>query len=195
MVRSRYILGLTMPVVISLLRGVNIGNRRIKMDALRVLCESLKLCGAQTYVQSGNVVFRTEERGLDALARKMEKAIERRFGFRPDVILRTTADLREVVARNPFAQRRGIEPGKLLVSFLGGFPGPEARERVLAIKLCPEELHLDGRHLYIYFPNGVGQSKIPWRALDKALATSATGRNWNSVTKLLELAEKMESSR
>src|SRR5665811_2227083 len=104
-----------MPVIISMLRGVNVGaHNRIKMDALRALYESLGLRDPQTYVQSGNVVFRTDKRDLVALAKRIEDAIEQGFGFRPTVILRTSGELREVIARNPFAKRRGIEPTKLL---------------------------------------------------------------------------------
>jgi len=119
-----------MAVLISMLRGVNLAShRRIKMDALRLLYESLRLRDPQTYVQSGNVVFRTEERDLARLANRIENEIERKFGFRADVILRTTSEMRDVIARNPFAKRRGIEPSKLLVTFLASDPGPEARLR------------------------------------------------------------------
>ncbi|MGC1107759.1 MAG: DUF1697 domain-containing protein [Candidatus Acidiferrales bacterium] len=183
-----------MPVIISMLRGVNVGgHNKIKMDALRALYESLKFTGCQTYVQSGNVVFTTTERGLAAIAARIEKSIERKFGFRPDVILRTSAEMRDVIARNPFAKRRNIEPGKLLVAFLARDPGAEAFAKLRAIKIAPEELHCTTRELYIYFSNGIGRAKLSWSAIDRALKTPVTGRNWNSVTKLLAMAEKLES--
>src|ERR1700730_13456913 len=184
-----------MTVVISMLRGVNVGgHNKIKMEALRALYESMKLREAQTYVQSGNVIFRTDERDIARLAERIEDEIERKFGFRPNVILRTAAEMREVIARNPFAKRRGIEPSKLLVSFLASDPGAEAREKILQIKCDPEELRIEGREVYIYFPNGIGRSKLPWARLDKMLKTPGTGRNWNSVTKMLAMAEKLEPS-
>src|SRR5437899_12626071 len=100
-----------MAVIISMLRAVNVGgHNKIKMDALRALYESLKLRDAQTYVQSGNVIFKTDQRDIARLAKRIEDGIARKFGFRPDVILRTAAEMRDVVARNPFAKRRGIEP-------------------------------------------------------------------------------------
>jgi uncharacterized protein (DUF1697 family) len=108
-------------------------------------------------------------------------------------MLRTVAELQQVVARNPFAKRSGIEPGKLLVNFLAADPGKEAREKALAIKIGPEEMHLIGREAYIYFPNGQGRSKFPWAAIERTLGTSGTGRNWNSVTKMLEMTEKLET--
>src|SRR5712692_12066511 len=191
--KRRDILGHDMAVIISMLRGVNVGgHNKIKMEALRALYESLKLWEAQTYVQSGNVIFRTEERDIARLAKRIENGIERKFGFRPNVILRTAAEMREVIARNPFAKRRGIEPGKLLVSFHASDPGEEARERVRQMKCDPEEMRIEGREIYIYFPNGAGRSKLPWAGLGKMLKTPGTGRNWNSVTKMLEMAERLE---
>jgi len=184
-----------MTVVISMLRGVNVGgHNKIKMEALRALYESLKLRDAQTHVQSGNVIFRTDERDMLRLGKRIEDGIERKFGFRPDVILRTAAEMREVVARNPFAKRRGIEPGKLLVSFLASDPGEEGREKVRQMKCDPEEMRIEGRELYIHFPNGMGRTKLQWAGLGKMLKTTGTGRNWNSVTKMLEIAEKMEAA-
>jgi uncharacterized protein (DUF1697 family) len=185
---------IVMTVIISMLRGINVGgHNRIKMEPLRALYESLGLRDVETYVQSGNVVFRTKEPNVDALPKRIEDAIERSFGFRPTVIVRTTSGLREAIAKNPFAGRPGIEPGKLLVTFLSSHPLPEHRDKVLAIKADPEELRIDGRELYIYYPNGMGRPKAPWTSIEKALKTSGTGRNWNTVTKLLEIAERLEA--
>jgi len=183
-----------MAAIVSMLRAVNVGgHNKIKMDALRALYESLKLREPQSYIQSGNVVFKTDERDLARLTKKIENAIEQTFGFRPDVVLRTTSDLRDVIAKNPFAKRRDIEPGKLQVHFLASDPGAEARANVLKIKTDPEELCLHGRELYIYFLNGMGKSKLSWAAVNKALKTPGTCRNWNTVTKLLEMAESLEA--
>jgi uncharacterized protein (DUF1697 family) len=184
-----------MAVIVSMLRGVNLGpHNRIKMEALRALYESLKLRDAGTYIQSGNVIFRTDERDLVRLAKRIENGIERKFGFRCDVIVRTASELRDVIARNPFAHRRGIEPSKLLVTFLASDPGEEARKQVRTIKTEPEELRIDGRESYIYFPNGMARPKLSWPAIGRVLKVSGTGRNWNSITKMLEMAEKLEAA-
>jgi len=183
-----------MSTVIAMLRGVNVGgHNKISMADLRGLCESLGLRGVQTYIQSGNIVFRTDGKNIAGVAREIEDALERKFRFRPGVILRTTAELRDVVARNPFAKHRDINPGKLLVTFLAAAPGTEAREQVLAMKTSGEEIRISGRELYIYFPDGMGRSKV-WPAVEKALKKLGTGRNWNTVNKLLEMAEKLETS-
>lgn len=181
-----------MNIVISMLRGVNVGSHnRIKMDALRALYESLDLQEPQTYVQSGNVIFKTRERDLVRLAGRIETGLQSTFGFHADVILRTSSDLRDVIARNPCRTRQGIDPSKLLVMFLAVDPGPEARASVLKIKTDPEELWIEGREVYIYYPNGMARPKLSWPRIEKVLKTCGTGRNWNSVTKLLELADSM----
>jgi uncharacterized protein (DUF1697 family) len=185
-----------MTILVSMLRGVNVGgHNKIPMEALRQLYESLDLRKAQTYVQSGNVVFGTDATNLTLLGGRIEDAIEKRFGFRAGVILRTPANLKDVIAKNPFAKRRGIDASKLLVTFLATEPSPETRSEIFRLKAGhTEEVMIDGRELYIYFPDGMGRSKL-WPAIDKALKKSGTGRNWNTVTKLLEMAERMEISR
>jgi uncharacterized protein (DUF1697 family) len=181
-------------VVISLLRGVNVGgHHKIRMDALKTLYESLGLGNVRTFLQSGNVLFTTDEANFDRLARRIEDAIEKQFGFRPSVILRTPSELREVIRANPFAARTEINPGHLIVTFLASDPGQEARDTVLAMRLDPEELVFGVREHYIHFPNGAGQSKLPNAAIERVLRTPGTGRNWNSVTKMLELAEEIEA--
>jgi uncharacterized protein (DUF1697 family) len=128
------------------------------------------------------------------LCQRIEKAIERTFSFQVRVILRTTSDLRSVIAKNPFAKRRGIDPSRLLVTFLASEPSREACEKVRTIEAAPEELMIEGRELYIYFPNGLARPKLSIPRLEKTLQTSGTGRNWNTVTKLFEIAEAMETS-
>ena len=184
-----------MAAVVSMLRGVNVGSHnRIKMDDLRRLYESLDLRDPQTYIQSGNVVFKTGERNLAALSERIGKGIERSFGFRTGVLLRTTSELRNVVEKNPFAARPDIDPSKLLVTFLASKPDREARENVLTIETDPEEMRIEGREVYIYFPNGMGRPRLSWPVIERKLETSGTGRNWNTVLKLLEMAERLEVS-
>ena len=184
-----------MPVLISMLRGVNVGaHNRIKMDALRAIYESLRLEEPRTYVQSGNIIFRTKEKNTVQLAKKIQSAIERACKCRSEVILRTTDELKKAIAANPFAARRDIEPGKLLVTFLATEPGREAHASLVAFKDYPEEIHLKGRELYIYFPNGAGKSKLPWSQVERLLKVTGTARNWNSVVKILEIAEEMEAA-
>src|SRR5437764_1402180 len=132
-----------MTTVISMLRGVNVGGHNmIKMEILRALYESMELRDPQTYVQSGNVIFKTEERNLAQLVMRIEEAIEGRFGIRPTVIVRTSSEMKGVIARNPFAKRSDIDPRRLLVLFLAGDASEEARDNLLRMKADPEELRI-----------------------------------------------------
>jgi uncharacterized protein (DUF1697 family) len=183
-----------MAVIISLLRGVNLGGyHRIAMADLRELYESLGLRDVQTCLQSGNVVFRSGARDLAALAKRIEKGIERSFGFRSDVVLRTASELRDTIAACPFASRPGLDAAKLAVTFLAREPDAEALAKVGAVGYEPEELRLGRREMYVYFPHGMGRTRFSVERIEKILETAGTSRNWNTVRRLLDLAEEMEA--
>jgi uncharacterized protein (DUF1697 family) len=177
-----------------MLRGINVGGHSIiKMDALRTLYASLEFQDPQTYVQSGNVIFKTAELNRKLIAARIQQGIQKKFSCCPEIILRTLPELRSVVASNPFAGHANIEPSKLLVSFLASNPAKDAQEKLRAFADYPEKLHLIGRELFIHFPDGAGKSKLPWSRLDKLLTTAGTARNWNSVNKMLAIAEQLDA--
>lgn len=181
-----------MATIVSMLRGINLAkHNRIKMEDLRCLFESLGLESPRTFIQSGNVVFKTRERNWAALTRRIENAFEGQFGFHSDVFVRTASELREVIARNPFAGRDDVQPNRLLVTFLAGEPVAEARKKLLAMNTEPEETRIQGREIYTHYPNGMARPKLSWAVVERILQTSGTSRNWNSVLKLLEMAETL----
>lgn len=181
--------------VIGLLRGVNIGgHHKVGMAELRSLCESLGLAGARTFLQSGNVIFRTRAQNLDRLAQRIADAIEGEFGFRPAVVLRTLPELKQAADRNPFAARSGMEPSKLAVVFLARDPGREAREATLRIPAGPEELRIEGREMYIYFPNGMARPKLSMPLVERTIRTPGTARSWNTVRRLIALADEIDAN-
>ncbi|MBL0157035.1 MAG: DUF1697 domain-containing protein [Bryobacterales bacterium] len=176
-------------MVILLLRGINVGgHHKIKMEALRALCESLGMTEVRTYIQSGNVVGKAGKQAPGALSRQLEDAIEKQEGFRPGVVARTAAELRAVMEQNPFTGRSDVLPNRLAVVFLAADPGDAARAEIRAMDLQPEELVIEGREMYIHFPNGMGNSKLPMPKIERILKTQGTARNWNTVEKLLEMA-------
>ena len=178
-----------MSTVVALLRGVNVGgHKKLRMSDLKSVCETIGLQNVQTYLQSGNVVFRGGRGSLPAIARRIETALQERAGVEARVILRTAADLRHVVAGNPFSIAR--DPSRLLVAFLDGELSHEAQAALQkAAEAGGEELHFAGREIYIYFPEGAGTSKLMNAMTEKKLGVAATTRNWNSVNALLRLAE------
>jgi uncharacterized protein (DUF1697 family) len=181
-----------MPVQVALLRGINVGaNKRMKMEALRKVFAELGLEGAQTYLQSGNVVFRSKESDKAKLAKRIETAIEQAFGFHSDIILRSAAEVRKVIASNPFADRPSLDPAKLLVLFLNERITAAELEALRHLDVPPDEVLPCETEVYIYYPNGMGRSKLD-AAIAKVLKTNGTGRNWRSTLNILAMMEKLE---
>src|SRR3954463_14059791 len=150
-----------MRAIIALLRGVNLGGHKlIKMEHLRNLCGTLRFKNPQTHLQSGNVVFGTNEDDLIKVGRRLEKAIEKTCGFSSSVVLRTGPEMRAIWESNPFASRKDLDPSKLIVLFLASDPGKEARHKIAQLKTVPEEIRVADRELYFYFPNGMGKSTL-----------------------------------
>jgi uncharacterized protein (DUF1697 family) len=180
-----------MPIYIALLRGINIGpHKRIKMEKLRVSWEQLGFKQVQTLIQSGNVVFQAAKISPQAISKKLEKQIETDFGFSADVIARTKDELEKIIAKNPFVGVRRIEPAKLHMVFLPEAPPPEAIKKLESLTLAPDKVYPAGKEIYCYFPNGVSGSSLWKHPLDRVLGVAGTMRNWNTVTKLYEMAVK-----
>jgi uncharacterized protein (DUF1697 family) len=172
---------------VALLRGINLGaHKKVSMSDLRALFTDLGAEDVATYVQSGNVVFRSGD-SAGELTQALEKRIRRDLCHDVNVLLRTQRQLAELVAGNPFADRTS-ELTKLHVTFLADKPDP-ARVRKLDPRLAePDEFRVIGQEVYLHTPNGYGRSKLSNAYFEKQLDVSATTRNWRTVTKLAELA-------
>ncbi len=176
---------------VALLRGINVGgHRRVPMAELRTVFEALGYQQVSTYVQSGNVVF-TSDGDEHALASDLEQALLDHFGFAVTVVVRTERELAAVAARHPFGARQD-DPAKLHVLFLADTPAPDAVGGFDPAPFAPDEFVVDGRELYVHYPNGAGRTKLTIDAVERALGTAATGRNWRTVAKLLELAHAID---
>jgi len=174
--------------LIALLRGINVGGKTLKMDALRLSLAALGLEDVQTYVQSGNVIFASKGKSA-ALARKLEARLLDDFGLRVAVILRTAAELGKVLDGNPFlTESPGIDRSKLHVTFLSQKPTQAGLQKLAAIKAAPDQLRVVGTEIYLHCPNGYGGTKLSNNAIERALALTATTRNWNTVNKLHEMS-------
>jgi uncharacterized protein (DUF1697 family) len=178
---------------VALLRGINVGgNKTIRMGALKALFEAHGLSPARTLLNSGNVIFASRERDRAKLGESIEETIEAEFGFRPAVVLRSTAELRRIVADNPFPAMAKADPGHLVAMLLAGKPQKDAAKRIANAYSGPEEVRIAGEDAYITYPKGIGRSKLTNALLEKQLGVAGTARNWNTVTKLLELAETFQ---
>jgi uncharacterized protein (DUF1697 family) len=148
------------------------------------------LTGAKTYLQSGNVVFRSSaDRGV--LTKRIEEAIRKATGFEAKIVLRTAAELREVIAANPFTTGPERNPRALLVAFLGGVISKDAKALLSKLKTEAEELHIAEEELYLYLPTGITDSKLSNALTEKKIGVNVTARNWNTVNALLEMAEAL----
>lgn len=180
-----------MTTYICFLRGVNVGgNKLLKMAELKVLFDTLKLHDAKTYLQSGNVVFRSDETDRAILTRRIEDGIRKKSGMQVKIILRTTHELRKVIAANPLPPE-DRNPSGLLVAFLGGTIADTARALLTSLKIASEELHFGKQELYIYFAEGMARSKIANALTEKKLGVNVTARNWNTVNALLKMGEEL----
>lgn len=169
--------------VVALLRGVNVGGRKLAMSDLRALCEEAGCEDVKTYIQSGNVVFTHKGGSSETLRTDLERRIKAVAGYESPVMLRTAKELDAVVRGNPYKRASGTT---LHVAFLGTKPAAKALDGIDRTKFEPEELTIKGREVYLHLPNGMGRSELV-KVLPR-LKVPMTVRNWNTVLKLQELA-------
>jgi uncharacterized protein (DUF1697 family) len=179
-----------MPIYISMLRGINVGgHKRIKMDRLRASFEALGFEQVQTYIQSGNVVFKAGKSSPAGLSKRIEEKIVSDFGFSASVISRTAEEMGKTIARNPFLKMHGIDPEKLHVMFLSEGPTPAAVKKLAELSKAPDQFRSADRELYFYLPNGMSQSVLMKSPVDRILAVVTTTRNWRTVNALHQMCQ------
>jgi len=186
-----------MTVYVSMLRAVNVGgSSRIKMDALARVYESLGLADVRTLLQSGNVLFRSGLTDRDALVKRIVQEIERQLGVEVEVVLRTLAEVTNIVQRGPVLSP-DADKDKLLVMFLASVPPAAAQDALRKwhkSKELKEMLEIRGPEIYLYYPEGVGRSKLTSAVIESKLDTAGTARNWNTLLKLVETGRALESA-
>ena len=177
-----------MTICMSLFRGINVGgNRIVPMSELKSLHQALGFKDVVTYIQSGNVVFTSDATNPAQLARQIEESFAQKFGFQSQVMVRTSAELQEIIASNPFQNQPEKEPKWVAVLFLTTRPESSALEDLKKTYSGPEEIYLIGQELFVYYPDGIGRSKLTLPLIEKKLKTVGTGRNWNTVLQLQKM--------
>lgn len=175
-----------MPYYAAFLRGVNVGgNKMVAMADLRSVMEDAGFSNVKTLLQSGNVVFETQEHDTTKLEERLEATCANRLGLETRIFVRSKEDLKLITDQNPFPYEAETEPGHLLVVFLKG--APEAGD-VEALNLAirgPEKIACLGSQCYVVYPDGIGTSNADKTPGWKALLGQGTGRNWNTVRKVL----------
>jgi uncharacterized protein (DUF1697 family) len=177
---------------LALLRGINVsGQKLIKMADLKVVLSKSGLENISTYIQSGNIVFQSNELNTQALELKIHQVIEDRFGFDVPVQVLDKVELDSIIANNPFRDEVISEPNRVLLVRLSQSPEAEKIETLLNQDLSPDRLILVNNWIYLYFPQGQAKSKLSNNLIEQKLKVSSTGRNWNTVLKLSEMLEEL----
>lgn len=168
-----------------LLRGVNVGGHgKIPMAELREVVAGLGYADVATYVQSGNLVCRSDD-APDALAGAISTAIRDRWRLSVGTLVRSHEELQRVVDDNPFGEPD--EGSRLHVAFLLGEPSREALAAIDQSAFAPERFAVAAREIFLSLPHGIGRSKLAAMFTERRVGTSMTVRNWNTVRKLLEM--------
>lgn len=175
---------------VALLRGINVGGRnRVPMATLRELIAAIGGTDVRTLLQSGNAAFHHGAADPARLAADLEQAIARELGLTIACLVRSAADLRRVVEANPFPMDT-VDGARFLVVFLSG-PAPlERLAQIDPAAYAPDAFRAGEREIYLALPDGIRDSKLGALLTGKSLGVTTTARNWNTVTKLLALAEQ-----
>jgi uncharacterized protein (DUF1697 family) len=180
-----------MKTFISILRGINVsGQKKILMADLKTLYESLGFRDVITYIQSGNVIFKSGGKGTDEeLAKKVEKAIKKKYGFEVPVIIRSNEEIRKIISDSPFRKEKIPEIKKLHVVFLSEIPDKVHIEGISKMDFSPDRFHVTGKNIFLHIPDSYAETKLSNTFFEKKLKVTATTRNWNTVLKLSQLAD------
>ena len=173
-----------MNTFVTMLRGINVGgNRKVSMRLLKERYESLGFSDIQTYVQSGNVIFSSKVSAIKT-RELIEDEIKQTFGFDVLVFIRTREELADLVKNNPFKRK---DETKLHVTFLSEKPASIPMDELNSARKGAEEFSISGREIYLFCPNGYGETKLSNGFFEKKLKLSATTRNWKTVNTLLAM--------
>ncbi len=171
---------------IALLRAVNLGgHNKIGMADLRSLVATLGYSDGRTLLQSGNLVFRAGRRSTVVVERQLEVEARARLGLATDFFVRTAEEWATLVERNPFPKEARRDPSHLLLFCLKDAPPVSRVEELEASIVGGEVVRSYGRHAWIVYPDGIGRSRLTTAVIERNLGTRGTGRNWNTVLKLL----------
>ena len=172
---------------VALLRGINVsGQKNINMSDLKLLFEEIGFRNVETYIQSGNVIFSSKDLSTNKLETKISSGIKKRFGFDVQVFILTPEEIESTLKNNPFIKKKK-EIERLYVTFLSEFPLKENVQKLNSTDYSPEEYKIDGKQIYLFFPDGYGKAKLNNNLFEHKLKLNGTTRNWKTVKTLFEL--------
>lgn len=171
---------------VALFRGINVGGKNsLPMKELVRELEALDLQNVRTYIQSGNAVFESPKKVPTTLATGVASRIEKRHGFRPQVLILSASAFEKAIQSNPFPEATS-EPKTLHFYFLKSLPTSPDFDSLTAAQTRTERFRLIGQVMYLHAPDGIGRSKLAVK-VEKALGVAVTARNWRTVDRLREM--------
>ncbi|HEX8562156.1 MAG TPA: DUF1697 domain-containing protein [Flavobacterium sp.] len=174
---------------IALLRGINVsGQKLIKMEALRKALEQLPFTNVSTYIQSGNILFESEEQNIGALQQLISTSIKDNFNFDVATIVITPRCLQSIIENRPIDST--ADPAQPYVAFLSDIPAQSDSLAFMNADFGGDTFLMQGRHMYIYYANSAGKTKLTNAVIEKKLKARSTARNWKTVKALFELAQQ-----
>lgn len=181
--------GNSMTLYIALLRGINVGGHKvIKMAELKRVFESIGLKQVKTYIQSGNIVFESEE-DINFLKDRIQTEIKNEFDFDVPVMLRTHDEFINIIKQCPYEVHSLLEGESVHIAFLANVLSEEESSQLLIFKSELEDCYIDEKVVYLFFKNSIRNSKLMNQF--QKLHTPATVRNWRTVNKLKAIVEGM----
>lgn len=173
---------------LALLRGINVsGHNMIKMEALKKMLENMGFQNVETYIQSGNVFVDSEDENAASVGFKIKLEIAKVFGHDVPVVMVTKSDLELCFNNNPYLKEKDCDTKKLYVAFISKELSSLALNDLKISNFKPDEAAIDASRIYIKYAIGAGKTKLDQKYIEKKLNATATIRNWNTVTKLLEM--------
>ena len=181
-----------MTTYISILRGINVsGQKLIKMDTLRKMYENMGFRNVASYVQSGNVIFTSDDIELHEAEERISHQIEKEFGFAVPVIVLTVDKLKSVIDNNPFLKDANKDQAFFHVTFLSLRPANFDKKVIEDKRQEREYLSFSDDAVYLYCPNGYGNTKLTNNFLETKLKVGATTRNWKTTNELYKMSQKI----
>jgi uncharacterized protein (DUF1697 family) len=178
-------------VLIALLRAINLaGGKSFAMFVLRDFMADLSFSNVQTLLQTGNIVFQGGSQSTADLEHLLEMEAKARLGLNTSFFVRSAQDWEALVSRNPFPEKARRDPSRLIAMFLKNAPDAKSLAALRTTIKGPEIVDVAEKQAYIYYPAGIGRSRLTNALIESKLGTRGTGRNWNTVLKLAALARK-----
>ena len=170
---------------VAFLRAINVGGRTVKMNELRCLFEEIGLSNVETFIASGNVIFESAEDAA-TLEKRIDDHLHASLGYQAEAFLRSTTELSEIAACQPFSESEYNENGATLhIAFLQAAPSDDARCAIMALRSPKDDFHVHGRELYWLIRGKMSDSMLKGPELGKALGAPTTVRNANTIRRLV----------